>query len=293
MDQKVTMKPITKAVTVQEHITPVTAKDYLAKNKRNRPIRDAVVTLYSLDMKNHNWLFNHQGIAFNERGELVDGQHRLAAIIKSGETVLMNVTTGLRDEQRNGVLVNVMDTVDRGRIRNVGQQLGLFHGIPNGNRVTGTLNAVCAFFFGQRQTSLTTPQVLHVLEIYGKDLNAIYSLPDAGSKLPSFIGAPIVIFHNAHPSLAMAFTEQLLTLEGLKAHSPVMALIKWRDNHPHARSIRAQTMMVVASCLYHHKHGNLIKKVYASNEASTWLLGLQKSNERQLRNILGIADKAS
>lgn len=43
------------------------------------------------DMKNGRWMATHQGIAFNEKGELFDGQHRMNAIIISGASIEMYV----------------------------------------------------------------------------------------------------------------------------------------------------------------------------------------------------------
>lgn len=277
-----------KTKTVQELITPEKAEQYLKKNKRNRPINLTTVELYANDIRNGNWLFNHQGIAFNEKGELIDGQHRLEAIRMAKIPIMINVTTGLSDEKRNGVIVNVMDTVDRGRVRTIGQQLGLFHGITNGNRVAAVCVAICRFFSSTHTNKLTTSQVLHVVKIYGSDFDAVYSLTDANKKLPAYLSAPIVILHNSDPATAMDFVTKLITLEGLTAQSPVKALLRWLDHHPNANSMKDTTMKVVASCLRHFKDKNSISKVYANEDAYHWLISTQKANERKIREILNI-----
>jgi hypothetical protein len=46
-------------------------------------------------MKGGSWRLTHQGIAFNCDGTLLDGQHRLAAIIESGIAVQMLVARGV------------------------------------------------------------------------------------------------------------------------------------------------------------------------------------------------------
>ncbi len=43
-------------------------------------------------MREGHWDTTHQGIAIASDGTLVDGQHRLLAIVESGVTVRMNVT---------------------------------------------------------------------------------------------------------------------------------------------------------------------------------------------------------
>ncbi len=83
-------------ITTQvEQISPTLAFAYLKTNKNNRNVREMVVDAYAREMLAGNWVLQHQGIAFNENGDLVDGQHRLRAIIKSGCTVVMTVTRGL------------------------------------------------------------------------------------------------------------------------------------------------------------------------------------------------------
>ena len=74
-------------------ITPEMAKDFLAKNmKSNRPVMKSTVHSYARMMRNGNWGLTHQGIAFDENGDLVDGQHRLNAIVEANVPVEMMVT---------------------------------------------------------------------------------------------------------------------------------------------------------------------------------------------------------
>lgn len=75
-------------------ITPELAESWLAQNTFNRPVSMRVVRRYAADMASGSWHLNHQGVAFDSAGVLVDGQHRLHAIIRSGCTVSMMVTWG-------------------------------------------------------------------------------------------------------------------------------------------------------------------------------------------------------
>jgi hypothetical protein len=49
-------------------------------------------------MLNGNWVLTHQGIAISKSGKLIDGQHRLAAVVKANVPVEMMVFSGLDDE---------------------------------------------------------------------------------------------------------------------------------------------------------------------------------------------------
>ncbi|TXH43698.1 MAG: hypothetical protein E6Q97_33780 [Desulfurellales bacterium] len=83
-----------------ETITPKQAEKYLQFNTSNRNIRKALVGQYARDMANGKWKLTHQGLAFNCDGTLLDGQHRLRAIVESGVTVQMLVARGVNSEHQ-------------------------------------------------------------------------------------------------------------------------------------------------------------------------------------------------
>lgn len=146
-------------------VTPTQAKEWLERNFRNRSVSDDVVTAYARDMVNGAWAETHQGIAFNDRDELVDGQHRLKAIIASGRTVRMMVTFGLPAKIK-GAEVTTMDAIDRGRTRSVADQLKIQHGMKNGSviaAVTATLGTLC---YGERTRRLSVGQTLEIFRAF-------------------------------------------------------------------------------------------------------------------------------
>jgi len=72
-------------------ITPNLAAEMLQRNVLNRPRRSPHVAKIAADMKVGRFRETHQGIAFTEDGDLIDGQHRLAAIINYGHPVKLRV----------------------------------------------------------------------------------------------------------------------------------------------------------------------------------------------------------
>jgi hypothetical protein len=108
-----------KITVAFEDITPEIAKRYLARNLANRNLRESTVRAYEIDMRAGNWVVTHQGVAFNDRGDLIDGQYTLTAIVRSGVTVKLLVTRGLPTEQGN---TKTMDVIDRGAVRSVADQ---------------------------------------------------------------------------------------------------------------------------------------------------------------------------
>lgn len=68
------------------------ALDCLVANINNRHMSERRVEMYSTAMLQDQWAEHHQGIAFNTIGELIDAQHRLEAIARTGKSYYMLVT---------------------------------------------------------------------------------------------------------------------------------------------------------------------------------------------------------
>lgn len=99
-------------------VTPELAARWLAEaNSNNRAIRNRHVDNLASEMMAGNWRHTHEGIAFDEDGVLLDGQHRLAAVCKYGKPVRMNVWSGISRAARM--------VVDSGAARSVADRVTL------------------------------------------------------------------------------------------------------------------------------------------------------------------------
>lgn len=99
------------------NVTPETAAAWLEHNvPNNRPVRAVDVNKFARDMANGNWRLTHQGIAFNKDGKLIDGQHRLRAVVQSGCTVPMLIWHNLPD--------NCLSRIDTGLARTASDSIG-------------------------------------------------------------------------------------------------------------------------------------------------------------------------
>ncbi|WP_326631477.1 MULTISPECIES: hypothetical protein [unclassified Streptomyces] len=76
-------------------VSPELAAQWLKLNTNNRPLSKNTVQQLAAQIQRGEWQLTHQGIAFDEDDVLIDGQHRLAAIVKAGTTVPMTVTQGV------------------------------------------------------------------------------------------------------------------------------------------------------------------------------------------------------
>ena len=90
-------------------VTPDMARVLLVKNKVNRKPSEVNVNFLAKQMLEGNFKKTGQTIQISKSGNLLDGQHRLLAIIKSNITVELNFCDGLDDE--------IFDVIDTGKSR--------------------------------------------------------------------------------------------------------------------------------------------------------------------------------
>jgi hypothetical protein len=81
-----------------ETITVERAEEYLAANRGNRNIVQAHVAAMARDICNGRWMFNAQPICFSRSGRLLNGQHRLSAVLEAGQPIEVLVMRDLPEE---------------------------------------------------------------------------------------------------------------------------------------------------------------------------------------------------
>ena len=82
----------------QINVTPALATTLLQENIRNRNLSQRRVAAYAAEMTAGNWLDDGAPIRIAASGRLLDGQHRLAAIVRSGCTISLVMISGLDEE---------------------------------------------------------------------------------------------------------------------------------------------------------------------------------------------------
>lgn len=105
--------------SVVEKITPEIATEILERSAdvKNRKVSDSHVEWLAAQMKAGKWSLNGEPIIIDDEGQLVDGQHRLWAVISSGTAIETMVTRGV---DRKGFA-----TIDTGSARTLGNVLGI------------------------------------------------------------------------------------------------------------------------------------------------------------------------
>jgi hypothetical protein len=172
-----------------EEITPSAAKRYLADRPRNRPIRDAKVQLFSSQMDDGAWSLNGESIIIGSSGRVIDGQHRLTAVIRHGKPVRFVVVEGVPDSE--------IETIDTGAARTAADVLRMNGLSADAARTLATsVNMVIGFELSEsgqysvskRHLSRVTPKAIY--EWTSKNPSIVDScaflsrMPKAGRVLP-------------------------------------------------------------------------------------------------------------
>ena len=292
------MSDLSKVKTKLVTITPEECKKHLDHTQRNidagafrqRPTTESFIRKYERDIKLGMWLASPQTVSLDVNGNVIDGRHRLMAIIRAGVPVVVNFSTGWPVTQKCGQLVlNTIDGMDAGRVRSNGSRLHIGHDLPNANYYAAIAKTVAEVCCDAKHVGVTVPQLLLILEIYQQSAETIRKIAADTRKSVSYICGPLAFMHQSEPEKVEAFADKFFQLEGLSAGHPALALVKWVQHHPRAASQdRHDTAKVVLSSLQAFCEGRKLSKVYVSQSAWLWATALQKDNVRKVRQIIGV-----
>lgn len=114
-------------------VSPEMALEWLSNQADNRKPRRGLVDRIARDITEGRWQLNGQALVFDTRGRLLDGQHRLLAIVRAGKSVECLVV--------RGVAKSAFSTMDVGDPRKGKDVLSIL-GVPNANRTAAVLRIV-------------------------------------------------------------------------------------------------------------------------------------------------------
>lgn len=100
-------------------VTPELAKEYLSHNTLNRVLNKRYIGKYVEEMKKGLWTLSNDAIIFSENGRLLNGQHRLNAVVQSGVSCEFLVGFGYPESTFN--------VLDSGKARSAGDVLRCFN----------------------------------------------------------------------------------------------------------------------------------------------------------------------
>lgn len=119
-------------------VSPELAYEWLQRNTNNRTLKVSDAKKIAKELELNNWTCNHQPVAFDYNGNLIDGQHRLYAAIKANKSISIRVTVNCVPES--------MKTVDTGKSRSNADMLTI-SGHKNAGRKASVIKQILAYHF--------------------------------------------------------------------------------------------------------------------------------------------------
>jgi len=182
-------------------VSPDLAKTFLEKNILNRNVRKGHVASIANSMRRGEWELSPQGIIIHSKtGRLLDGQHRLLAIVESNQTVPMFV-----------IYVDNMDVfkvLDQGAKRSTGD---IFNLDP---RVADTINFCCRLMlnsFGSLSPAQAEPVINSTIGTLSQEL-----IDYCGTSRKGFSSSPVKaavvtsVFFGAEKEYAFSLYKNLI-----------------------------------------------------------------------------------
>jgi len=223
----------------QLEVTPDLAQDWLTThNTSNRPLNKLAVERYASDMAAGRWALNGTTIVFDVSGTLVDGQHRLAAVVSAQVTIDALVV--------RGVPQGSFATIDVGKLRTVSDSLKAAHVVPAGTQGIGAVvsmlgQAVRMILSYQDRKTLVSKAKIGNVEIldYQREhdvdlkraVNEVLLVMPKGLQLATFAALYHLTTDVDHGSdMFVRFMEDVAKPDNLRATNPAKELRHYLNN---------------------------------------------------------------
>ena len=219
-----------------ERITPEMANKILEKNTANRKVRVSWVDTLAGILRRGEWVVTHQGIALDKNGNLIDGQHRLLAIRKTG------------------IAANVMISRDVDPAAYLATDCGLSRTISDRTNIDKRIAEPLRFLASFITTSKPTAQ--EVLVVYDTGVGSIISrLVDycgtarkVVSSAPIKCAAAIAIMNGENEAYVFSQYRALVLSDFDVMSQPAKLLYRQKDagliNHSKQRELFAKALKV-------------------------------------------------
>lgn len=252
---------MSQQLRVQEEIvTPDKAKALLASMANDRPFSKNTAANYTEVMRRGEWKYNGDPVRLNTNGKLIDGQHRLHAIVGSGKAQRMLMVYGLDS--------NVFDTIDVGKKRSNADLLTI-SGFTHASALAATSRALIIYESGAYWASEvaknldynpTGKQIVQYAndhpEVYDC-VRALYNKHTYATRIapPSAVGLAYVLAHRQSKAKAELFMDGFTGAEPTERHDPRWIAREYMSRQKNKTTVRlssqqAQAVMIKAVNLY-------------------------------------------
>lgn len=259
-------------------VTVETAKLWLGGGFKNRRVQITRVLTYAESMKRGQFPLTHQPVAFNEKNQLVDGQHRLHAIIKSGIPCWLYVARYTQFTAAH------FDGLDCGATRTAACKASIEE-IEHPNTKVAVAKMIASYFHPSKIIQYwQQKEILELFEV------AFQELPmSVEFKYAPFYSACIFSF-GAAPDTVRRFYKTVITCQGAADRCPALAIslyLRGKKKKGGDGKSRTEDAMKTFQCLYHFMHGTPVEKVAFGKQGLEYFKAKQQETSRAIESILG------
>jgi len=220
-------------------VTPAQAQKWLEGNVDNRTLREARVLQHSQVLQRGEWELTGDAIVFDEDGTLLNGQHRLSAVVVTGIPARFIVLRGVPSKAQ--------EVFDSGLARTLGDQLQR-RGVPYYTYVSSALFWLHRMSYAEKtgiahyaEPSMR-PSFRQLLSLYDRNKGLAEEAPKIGKHVNNLkvrAGATLAVYHrlkkiddpNIDQEVDIFFnswlTGQGMDGTGLKANDAIWRLREW------------------------------------------------------------------
>ncbi len=207
------------------NVTPEIAQKLLEKNTKNRPVKEKHVAFLASEMTRGKWILTGEtNVIISKTNLLLDGQHTLLGIVRSGKTVPLFIAYDLEDE--------AYDYIDTGSSRSSSDLISV-NGFKHPQIMSGAIRTVILLEKGihnreKKYNNITNADILK----FAVDNEAISDSTQfahsvcAKNKLitASLVAALHFLFSKKNPDEADLFFEKFSSGTELKIGNPILTL---------------------------------------------------------------------
>lgn len=240
---------------------------------KQRPISLTRILRYAQAMRDGQWGLSPEPITFDTNDDLIEGQHRLESVRKSGVTVEFTISTGWPPE--------TLDLCGQGWSRTPSAILALKNGYGGyAGRYAGAISTFSRIVYRGSSAACTFANTEYMLEKLGlKDnIDAVMTKsPNQLKDFTSLVTGPLAYYHTVKPGKALQFADSLFNFETVKG-SPVNLYLNWiksgrwqaqeagKGVHTSVRKLAG-----MCACLRAWDTNNQITRVVTSVDVIDWL----------------------
>lgn len=204
-------------------VTPDMARAFLANNPRNRNLNLRSVTTLARAIRNKEWQLNGEAAKISRNGDVLDGQHRFAAIIEAGQGIEMVLVEGLEPETQ--------DTMDSGRKRSTADVFRI-NGHGNANVLASVTRRAVQWEAGNLKFSNTVQNTTAELKVFLEKNPTLHRSAEIGTTTntafadanATVTGTAHHILHNVDQDTAALFFARLKSGAELGVDDPILTL---------------------------------------------------------------------